>query len=110
MEIESMIKLPDSELEIMQAIWSLDQQGNKHITAASIMENFSEISRLKLTTVLTLITRLQAKGFISVDKIGRANCCTPLISRTNYLDFITKDFIYRVFLGNKEDLVNLLNK
>lgn len=109
METCTLVKLPDSELEIMQAIWALDLIGEKYITASLIMENYPEIGRLKLTTVLTLMTRLQTKGFICINKIGRTNCCKPLISRLNYQKYVTNDFIYRVFLGEKENLINIIN-
>ena len=104
------IKLPDSELEVMQAIWTLFEDGEKYISAGNIIKHFEEISRLKLTTVLTLITRLQSKGYVSIEKIGRSNCCKPLISRKDYLDFATRDFIERVYLGNTSELLAELKK
>ena len=62
------IKLPESELEVMQAIWALNAEGEKFVSAGLIMKRFPALCRLKLTTVLTLITRLQNKGFISSEK------------------------------------------
>ena len=50
---DKMIKLPASELEIMQAIWVLDEEGEKFISASLIMKRFPDLNRLKLTTVLT---------------------------------------------------------
>lgn len=102
-------KLPDSELEIMQAIWSLYEDGEKYISAGNIMKRFPEIARLKLTTVLTLITRLQAKGFIVIDKIGRSNCCKPVVARGDYRTFATKDFIDKVFSGDTSELESCLS-
>lgn len=103
------VKLPDSELEIMQAIWSLYYDGEKYISAGNIIKRFKDISRLKLTTVITLITRLESKGYVAVEKIGRTNCCKPLITRDEYLEFATLDFISRVYLGNNAELLDKLN-
>ena len=102
MEEKTFIKLPDSELEVMQGIWALYAEGETFISAGMIMKRFPALNRLKLTTVLTLITRLQIKGFISTEKNGRTNCYTPLIVWEEYRKFAMNDFIERVFLGDKE--------
>ena len=94
---EKMIKLPASELEIMQAIWVLDEEGEKFISASLIMKRFPALNRLKLTTVLTLITRLQNKGFINTEKLGRSNCYTPKISSADYRKFAYGDFVEKVY-------------
>lgn len=102
------IKLPESELEVMQAIWTLDVEGEKYISAGLIMKRFPSLNRLKLTTVLTLITRLQFKGFISSEKVRRANCYTPLIDCEEYRRFVAEDFVERVFGNNRVALITAL--
>ncbi len=103
-----MIKLPASELEIMQAIWLLDEEGEKFITASLAMKRCPELQRLKLTTVLTLINRLQVKGFVKVQKIGHSNGYIPIISSADYRKFAYGDFLEKVYLSDKMDLVNAL--
>ena len=105
---EKMIKLPASELEIMQAIWILDEEGEKFISASLIMKRFPALNRLKLTTVLTLITRLQTKGFIKTEKLGRSNCYTPLIPSPEYRRFAYGDFVEKVYRNDRMDLVSAL--
>jgi len=99
------IKLPDSELEVMQAIWTLHAEGEKLISAGLVMKRFPDLCRLKLTTVLTLITRLQNKGFIRSEKLGRSNCYTPLIDAAEYRRFVAEDFVIRAYLGNRDQLI-----
>ncbi len=101
----NMIKLPESELEIMQAIWALNEEGEKFVSAGLIMKRFPEITRLKLTTVLTLIARLQNKGFINSEKLGRSNCYTPRISSADYRVFAAMDFVQKVY---RNDFVGLI--
>ena len=108
MSDKKIIKLPESELEIMQAIWALNEEGEKFVSASLIMKRFPAITRLKLTTVLTLITRLQTKGFISTEKLGRSNCYTPLIPSDEYRRFATGDYVKKVYLGDKMDLISAL--
>ena len=105
---DRMIKLPASELEIMQAIWTLDEEGEKFISASLVMKRFPALNRLKLTTVLTLITRLQTKGFIRTDKLGRSNCYTPLISSADYRKFAYGDFVENVYRNDRLDLFSAL--
>ena len=105
---DKMIKLPASELEIMQAIWVLDEEGEKFISASLIMKRFPDLNRLKLTTVLTLITRLQNKGFINTEKLGRSNCYTPRISSADYRKFAYGDFVERVYRNDRMDLFSAL--
>jgi len=105
MRYSDMIKLPESELEVMMAIWQLDVQGEKEISAGKIMDAYPDLCRLKLTTVLTLITRLHTKGFIKSEKIGRSNCYIPLITLKDYRKFALDDFAEHVFLKNKVDFI-----
>ena len=103
-----MIKLPASELEIMQAIWLLDAEGEKFITDSLVMNRCPDLKRLKLTTVLTLISRLQMKGFVKVQKIGRSNGYIPIIDSAEYRKFAYGDFLDKVYMNNKMDLVSAL--
>ena len=105
---DRMIKLPASELEIMQAIWILDEEGEKFISASLVMKRFPALNRLKLTTVLTLITRLQTKGFIRTEKLGRSNCYTPIISSAEYRRFAYGDFVEKVYRNDRMDLFSAL--
>ena len=108
MSEKKIIRLPESELEIMQAIWALKEDGEQWVSAGVIMKRFPEITRLKLTTVLTLITRLHNKGFISTEKIGRANSYTPIITSEEYRRFATEDFVKKVYMNDRMDLINKL--
>ena len=92
----------------MQAIWALNAEGEKFVSAGLIMKRFPALCRLKLTTVLTLITRLQNKGFISSEKLSRANCYKPLIDADEYRRFVAGDFVERVYVGNRLGLISNL--
>ena len=78
---ENIRRLPDSELEVMQIVW--DQQ--PPVSRAVIEKEVSTHHVLAPTTILTLLTRLCEKGFLSMEKQGRANLYTPLISRRDSL-------------------------
>ena len=82
-------RLPESELEIMQIIW----------------DKTTPVSRIKThplapTTILTLLTRLCEKGFLSLKKEGRTNLYEPLITEKEYLAAESRSFLDRLFHGS----------
>lgn len=74
-------RLPDSELEVMQAIWHCEAPvARKDIEAVLLPQH-----PMALTTLLTLLTRLAEKEFIHIDKAGRGSVYTPLVTEQDYL-------------------------
>lgn len=104
--------LPESELQIMQIIWTIAKEnGNNYeaITAGTMFEHSPEIiGHLKLTTVLTLISRLVAKGCIKAQKTGRANYYIPLIDETQYKQAAAADFVATVYNNDTKGLISAL--
>ena len=74
-------RLPDSELEVMQALWSLPAP----VSRAAVEAVLAESHPMAQTTVLTLLSRLAEKGFIAVEKAGRSSVYTPLVEQRDYL-------------------------
>lgn len=106
---EKFVKLPESELLVMQIIWEMERRGVTEINATEMFAMFPEkIGHLKLTTVLTLLTRLHGKGFISVEKRGRNNCYSSLISESKYNRAAAADFVATVCGGDAGRLVSAL--
>ncbi len=103
------VRLPDSELQIMQLIWEMEKNGAKEIYAGAIISSYPEvIGHLALTTVLTLITRLQKKGFIKIEKRGRTNYSKPLISEDEYKRGAVENFAKTVFRNDGKALFDAL--
>ena len=100
------IKLPESELQIMQLIWDMEKAGVKDIHAGAIISTYPDIiGHLALTTVLTLITRLQNKGFIRLEKHGRANCAIVLADEADYKRKAAADFVKTVYKNDSRSLI-----
>lgn len=100
---ESRSRLPDAELEVMQALWAV----------GSYPAHTSDISaRLhrdwKAPTLLKLLSRLEERGFVRGEKAGRANVYTPLISRDAYLQQESRSFLTRLHGGSLSSLVAAL--
>lgn len=89
-------KLPDAELEVMQAVWACKPPAAR----TDIEKKLNETHPMALTTLLTQLTRLADKGFLTVQKEGRSNLYTPIIAEQDYLASLGKRF-FRQLCGGK---------
>ena len=89
-------RLPDSELELMQIIW----QQEPPVSRLEIEQRVCAHHALAPTTILTLLTRLCEKGFLSVEKQGRTNLYRPLIAQRDYLAAESRNLLEKLFLKN----------
>ena len=78
---DSIRRLPDAEQEVMQAIWACTAP----VARTDIEEILFKTHPMAMTTLLTLLTRLSEKGFITIEKNGRRSYYTPCISQEDYL-------------------------
>lgn len=100
---QEMSRLPDAELEVMQALWSIE------IYPAHSGEIAARLRRdWKAPTLLKLLSRLEERGFICAQKEGRANAYTPLVAREEYLRTESRSFLNRLHGGSLSSLVAAL--
>lgn len=98
------IRLPDSELDIMLVLWH-------HTPSMSRLEIETVINEKKAlapTTILSLLSRLEKKQFVSVTKEGKTNYYTPLISQEEYQNCESKNVLERVFGNSLKSFVTSL--
>ncbi len=87
-----MKKLPDAELDIMICLWNAD---------TSVQRNyFNKYFDWADSTILTLLSRLQDKGFISCEKNGNKNVYTAIISKDEYMRLENSSFLSRLHKGS----------
>ena len=67
-----MERLPDAELEVMQALW---RQEKYPVSSAALMEELAG-RRWQTATLLKLLSRLEERGFVKREKEGRNNLYT----------------------------------
>ena len=89
-------RLPDSELAVMQAVW----QCTPPVSRAELEEILFLQYPMAQTTLLTLLTRLAEKGFLSVEKQNRINYYIPTISREAYLAEQSRRFLDQLCGGS----------
>lgn len=89
-------RLPDSELQVMQAVWDCTPP----VSGRMLQEALHETYPIAQTTLLTLLSRLVEKGFLKADREGRGKSYIPLISRQEYLADQSRGFIRTLCGGN----------
>ena len=89
---EHIRRLPDAEQEVMQAIWACTSP----VARTEIEEILFPEHPMAMTTLLTMLTRLAEKGFISIEKQGRRSLYTPLIAQEDYLAAQSKTFFEKL--------------
>ena len=83
-----MKRLPDTELEVMKALWDSGPD-----TPRAALERALAPHGWAANTINTYLTRLADKGFLSARRLGRSNRYTPLVSREDYLSFDSRSVL-----------------
>lgn len=89
-------RLPDGELMIMQIVWDNEPP----VARSTIEKELSGEKRLAPSTIITFLNRLCEKGFLSLERRGRTNYYTPLISRRTYLAEESRSMLERLYGGS----------
>lgn len=99
-----MERLPDAELEVMQALW---RQEKYPVSSAALMEELAG-RRWQTAHLLKLLSRLEERGFVKREKEGRNNLYTLLVRREDYLSAESRAFLQRLHGGSLPSLVAAL--
>ena len=97
-------RLPDAELSVMQALWRCEPPVGRDALEVIL----STTHPMAPTTLLTLLTRLENRGFLSVEKVGRRSVYTPLVSQADYLASQSKTFVEKLFGGSMSAFASAL--
>jgi predicted transcriptional regulator len=88
-------RLPDSELEVMMVLW----ETGCPMTSAEISDRLHNGKGWKITSVLTFLSRLAEKQFVSVERCGRTNLYRAVIREQDYLQQESKTILEKLY-GN----------
>lgn len=98
-----MQRLPDSEFEVMKALWQL----NKPSTAAAIKNQMDGNKDRKVQAVIALLNRLISKEFVKTEKDAERTYAS-LVPKKAYLEYETKNFFEQYHGGSFVSLFNTL--
>ncbi len=97
-----MKRLPDTELEVMKALWSTGPD-----TPRALLEDRLAPFCWAANTINTYLARLADKGFVAVRRAGRSNLYTPLVGQEEYLAFDSRAVLDRLY-GSPRNFVAAL--
>jgi predicted transcriptional regulator len=100
--MKEMRKLPESEFEVMQSIWSMKPP----ITTNMLMDTIGSEKGWKLQTLIVLLMRLVDRGFLRTEKVAKERTYYPLVDKAEYLEFETSNFVDKF---HNHSIVNLIN-
>lgn len=87
-----MKRLPDTELEVMKALWAAGPD-----TLRSDLEEKLTPFGWTANTINTYLSRLAEKGFVSVRREGKSNLYTPLVDQDEYQSFDSRAVLDRLY-------------
>ena len=99
-----MKKLPDAQLELMMIIW----ESEKPVTRVEIEEKLSEDRDVLPNTILTLLTRLEKRGFLKKVRDGKINYYSALVDKEPYLKEASQGILNRMFKGSLKNFAAAL--
>ena len=98
-------RLPDAELRVMQALWCAGGTA----TRPELDELLSQEKDWSATTVLNLLSRLEARGCVAREKLGRGYLYRALVSRQEYRQEESRTVLDRLFEGSVRQFVASLD-
>lgn len=97
-------KLGEAELEIMQVIWKADAS----VTSSFILKELQERRKWQLSTLMTSLSRLVGKGFISCDRTTGNNLYSSIISENDFKAKESKSFLEKLYNNSIQNMVATL--
>lgn len=99
-----MQKIPQAEFKIMKFIWAK----NDIVTSKEVVKAMELDCNWKVTTTLTILSRLVNKRFLASERISRLTHYTILITDKEYKVFATKRFLEEIHSNSIESLIDSL--
>ena len=88
-------RLPESELELMLAVWEAGEEGT---TASGILARLER--PLTASALHSYLKRLEEKGFLTCVKSGKVNTYTALISQADYQRSEGRSILRKLYGGS----------
>ncbi len=98
-------KWSETELELMEVIWSCTPP----VTSSELLDMFNEKGKAwKAQTISTFLSRLVDKGALTVTRQGRTNYYEPLLLPEDYKLQKTKTVLDGLYQGSVKNLVSAM--
>lgn len=98
---KELVSLPDAEFEVMDAVWSC---GKELAPTTEVLAQMK--TEKKAQTVLTMLTRLADKGFLSSEKNGKERLWKAEVGKDEYRAFEAKRIVEKIYGGSFSTLIS----
>jgi len=95
-------KLPEAELQVMLAVWKCDAAFSASEVLRILEKNYV------LPTLMTVLSRLIKKGYLSLEKQGRNNVYRALVSEQEYRQLESRSLLQTLFQDSVKNFVTAL--
>lgn len=96
--------LGEAELEIMQVIWETKEP----VTSNYILKQLQGRRKWKLSTLMTSLSRLEDKNFLTCNRNTGTNLYTSIISENDYKSKESKHFLEKLYNNSIQNLIGTL--
>ena len=94
-------KLGEAELEIMQVIWSSENP----LTSNYILNELQGRRKWQLSTLMTSLSRLVEKGFVSCDRSTGSNLYSSIIPENEYKTGASRHFLEKLYNNSIKSMI-----
>ena len=89
------IKLTGSEWSVLDCLWEKSPQ-----TVMQLVARLGERAGWAKSTTITTLRRMEEKGLVRCEVIGKGKSYTPAVEREQAVIFETRSFLERVYRGS----------
>lgn len=89
------IKLTASEWSVLDCLWEHSPR-----TVMQIVSELEKTVGWHRSTTITTLHRMEAKGLVRCEQVGRGRAYTPLVDREQAVVAETRNFLDRVYRGS----------
>ena len=97
------IKLSNLQISVMKILWN-----NEQISVRNVHKLMNEVKPIALTTVATLLKRMEEKNIVGFEKNGRQHVYFPLISESDVKSSMLGNMLSHLFNNKPAELVHHL--
>jgi len=97
----SMQRLPESELDIMLAIW---QASDLPVSRAYFEEHLTH-KKWSVNALNSFLTRLEDKGFLASTRNGKSKYYEPIVAREAYLQRESNNLLHKLYQGSLKNML-----
>lgn len=94
-------KLGEAELEIMQVIWDSESP----VTSNYILKELHGRRKWQLSTLMTSLTRLADKGFVMCDRSTGSNLYSWIVAENEYKTGASKSFLEKLYNNSIQNMI-----